>query len=72
MRQFFLTYSKGQTLSDDSERKKQLLSDGGKAGSIPPTPSANFKLSWSHYLTLMRIEDEAERLFYEIESAKNN
>ncbi|MFV0268832.1 MAG: YhcG family protein [Draconibacterium sp.] len=32
----------------------------------------NFKLSWPHYLKLMRIEDENERKFYEIECAKNN
>lgn len=48
MRQFYLVYSIGQTLSDQ------------------------FKLSWSHYLKLMRIDDESERKFYEIESFKNN
>ena len=48
MRTFYLTYSKGQTASDE------------------------FKLSWSHYLKLMRIDDENERKFYEIESFKNN
>src|SRR5690554_3818554 len=37
MRQFYLTYSKAQTLS------------------------AEFKLSWSHYLMLMRIDNENER-----------
>ncbi|WP_417599845.1 PDDEXK nuclease domain-containing protein [Owenweeksia hongkongensis] len=58
MRQFYLLYSKGQTLSDDSTK--------------PQTMSIDFKLSWSHYLTLMRIEDENERAFYEIESTKNN
>lgn len=31
-----------------------------------------FKLSWSHYLKLMRIKDEAERNFYEIEAYNNN
>lgn len=31
-----------------------------------------FFLSWSHYLKLMRIENEDERLFYEIEAAKND
>ncbi|MFM2386936.1 MAG: hypothetical protein RL660_1693 [Bacteroidota bacterium] len=36
------------------------------------TLSAEFKLSWSHYMKLMRIEDENERKFYEIESHKNN
>ena len=29
-----------------------------------------FVVSWSHYLQLMRIENESERRFYEIESAK--
>jgi len=40
--------------------------------SIPQTLSAEFKLSWSHYLILMRINDENERRFYEVESIKNN
>ena len=31
-----------------------------------------FTLSWSHYLILMRIEDEQERRFYEIESSKQH
>ena len=30
-----------------------------------------FVVSWSHYLQLMRIENEDERSFYEIESAKS-
>jgi len=42
------------------------------AYSIPQTVSAEFKLSWSHYLILMRINDENERRFYEVESIKNN
>lgn len=36
------------------------------------TPSRIFNLSWSHYLVLMRMDDQAERSFYEIESAENN
>jgi predicted nuclease of restriction endonuclease-like (RecB) superfamily len=48
MRQFYIVYSKQQTLS------------------------AEFKLSWSHYIKLMRIDDELERKFYEIEISKNN
>lgn len=31
-----------------------------------------FQLSWSHYVKLMRVENEMERQFYEIESVKNN
>ncbi len=66
MRQFFLSYSKGQTLSDDSKQKRQTQPDQSQV------LLADFKLSWSHYLTLMRIDDENERSFYEIESDKNN
>ena len=29
-------------------------------------------LSWTHYLHLMRIDDESERSFYELETASNN
>jgi len=36
------------------------------------TASDEFKLSWSHYLKLMRIDNENERSFYEIEAFKNN
>lgn len=36
------------------------------------TASDEFNLSWSHYLKLMRIDDENERRFYEIETLKNN
>ena len=31
-----------------------------------------FKLSWSHYLMLMRVDDASERNFYEIEAVENN
>ena len=40
--------------------------------SISQTVSAEFKLSWSHYLVLMRIENLSERNFYEIEAINNN
>jgi len=40
--------------------------------SISQTLSAEFKLSWSHYLILMRIEDIGTRNFYEIEAIQNN
>ena len=36
------------------------------------TVSDQFKLSWSHYLILMRMENIEERNFYEIESIENN
>ena len=36
------------------------------------TVSDEFNLSWSHYLKLMRIDDENQRKFYEIESIQND
>jgi len=60
MRQFYFAYSKTQTVSAEFEMSKKQV--------IP----AMFELSWSHYLKLMRIEDDRERKFYEIESKKNN
>ncbi len=36
------------------------------------TPSRKFKLSWSHYIFLSRIQNEDERNFYEIEAIKKD
>lgn len=60
MRNFYLIYQKQQTVSVKSEN------------AIQQTVSVDFKLSWSHYLKLMRINSENERRFYEIEAVKNN
>lgn len=60
MRSFYLVYQKSSTLLRKSKEEKST------------TISHNFKLSWSHYLTLVRIDDDDERKFYEIESVKNN
>ena len=40
--------------------------------SISQTVSDEFRLSWSHYLFLMRIDQMEERNFYEIEATENN
>lgn len=70
-----------------TELSKKLSSDFGKGFSSTnikqmrsfyifysksQTVSDQFKLSWSHYLFLMRMDDENERNFYEIESIKSN
>lgn len=60
MRRFYLVYS--NKISETVFRKSE----------IGQTMSHEFRLSWSHYLKLMRIDDEAERGFYEVESYKNN
>ena len=42
------------------------------ATAVAEFESLPFSLDWSHYLILMRIENEEERNFYEIESKKSN
>lgn len=74
--------AKSLTVSRISEKaNQQTLSAGSKISQpssaesendISETTSWNFNLSWSHYLKLMRIDDENERKFYEIEAYKNN
>lgn len=63
IRQFYRVYAHdqiGETVFSQSE-------------DFPVTKSGRrFYLSWSHYLKLMRIDDEDERHFYEIEAVKNN
>lgn len=59
MRQFYIVYSIGQTPSDDFLKSTEEM------------PS-RFNLSWSHYLKLMRIDNENERNFYEIEAQSSN
>ena len=85
MRHFYMSYSIRQTLSDELEilnnQILQTLSAESQNQNSSTTLtnlkntqilSANFNLSWSHYLKLMRINDVNERKFYEIESFKNN
>lgn len=55
-----------------SERNLEQMRKFYIAYSIPQTLSAKFKLSWSHYLILMRMENLDERSFYEIEAVQNN
>ncbi len=63
MRQFYLTYSKRQTLSDQFKKNAIVFRK---------LENPDFKLSWSHYLILMRIDNIEERRFYEIEAIENN
>ncbi len=61
MRKFYLTY---QLHFSETVFRKSVL--------VKKQHQNRFNLSWSHYLKLMRIEDENERKFYEIECTKNN
>ena len=55
-----------------SQRNLEQIRQFYSVYSKTQTLSAEFNLSWSHYMKLMRIDDENERKFYEIESYKNN
>ena len=78
MRQFYLTY--GVRLNsilpsalNISQKPSAKLSPAGTLGKFEKLSriSTPFLISWSHYVFLMRIENEDERRFYEIESANN-
>ena len=67
-RKFYRTYKDRipQTLFEKfAVQKSQLVF--GELEENPP-----FTLPWSHYLQLMRIEDDNERSFYEIEATSGN
>jgi predicted nuclease of restriction endonuclease-like (RecB) superfamily len=70
-RRLYLTYLpeiKSQTASGflESTSKNQIKSQSTISQFYP------FKLSWSHYIVLMRIKNKNERKFYEIESVNEN
>lgn len=66
MRRFYLLYSISETLSRKSisVSSSSVKSETVSRKLLKPV----FKLSWSHYVFLMRIENDKERKFYEIET----
>jgi DUF1016 N-terminal domain len=81
IRKFYLIYSNSATVLRIFDIQKTQTVPAQLLDDIPQTVSAElnsqtlfsiFKLTWSHYSFLMRIEDENERRFYEIESEKYN
>ena len=67
MRQFYLIYSKSKVeLIIDNEKTKSVISQSANS------ENSLFLLSWTHYIKLMRITNEQERIFYEIEAVNNN
>jgi predicted nuclease of restriction endonuclease-like (RecB) superfamily len=72
MRRLYLTYSKSETMSRIlSENISETLFRNSESV-ISQSVSFKFNLSWSHYLILIRIKNEEERRFYEIETEKSN
>ncbi|RXM44927.1 hypothetical protein BOW55_16925 [Flavobacterium sp. YO12] len=84
IRQFYITFSKSETLSRILEiQKSQSLTaefKSEKTQSVTAefksldyqTLASFFKLTFTHYVFLMRIDDEKERRFYKIEAEKHN
>lgn len=64
-----LTKEFGKGFSETNLKQMKTFYDVYK---IRQTLSDEFKLSWSHYLILMRISNIEERQFYEIEAFNNN
>ncbi|MEJ7676098.1 MAG: PDDEXK nuclease domain-containing protein [Chitinophagaceae bacterium] len=67
MRKFFLLYK--HRISQPAVGKSLSIKK-----SQPPVGKLTnaLQLSWSHYIQLLKIEDENERNFYEIEAFQNN
>ena len=62
MRQFYMAYR---------EREDEIIQSG--IGQLEAAyKKVPFKLSWTHYQVLMRIEDREEREFYEKEAIRSN
>ena len=84
IRKFYMIYSKSETLLRISQIQNSQSVIVESESTIPQslieefkkfdyhTLISFFKLTWTHYIFLMRIEDENERSFYEIETEKNN
>ena len=70
-------YGKGWSVETLTAARKfyQIYSEGKIANTvyeIQENADIHFTLSWSHYLILMRIANQNERNFYEIECYKQN
>jgi predicted nuclease of restriction endonuclease-like (RecB) superfamily len=84
MRKFYLAYSisesvtrilqiqKSQSLTGELNTKISQSLTGVSENQKAQSLISFFKLTWTHYVFLMRIDDVNERRFYEIESEKYN
>ncbi|WJS92795.1 PDDEXK nuclease domain-containing protein [Flavobacterium johnsoniae] len=72
IRQFYIIFSKSESLTRilKIQKTQSLTAELNKVDY--QTLASFFKLTFTHYVFLMRIEDEKERRFYKIESERNN
>lgn len=75
-RKFYFTYHSRISASVmrklNSSSKSAATMRKSKTTESAPETEIPFTLSWTHYVQLLKIEDEDERNFYEIEAASNN
>ncbi|WP_017258875.1 PDDEXK nuclease domain-containing protein [Pedobacter arcticus] len=57
---------------DNLESMRLFYIEYGNSETVSRISELPFKLSWSHYVQLLKIKDKAERYFYEAESDQNN
>jgi len=72
MRKFYLTYQKYEPVVRISKSTVLPLAIYEPVVRKSKSQEFPFKLSWTHYIQLIKIENEAERDFYEIEAIQNN
>ncbi|HBL77770.1 MAG: hypothetical protein A2W90_02320 [Bacteroidetes bacterium GWF2_42_66] len=71
MRNFHLVF---KNRIDETEKSASVMRKSEEEKSASPMRKIDspFNLSWTHYLQLIKIENEEERNFYEIEAMNNN
>ncbi len=65
-------FGKGFSVDNLENMRKFYLVYGNSETLSRKTGKPDFQLGWSHYLKLIRIDNQAERDFYEIEARQNN
>jgi predicted nuclease of restriction endonuclease-like (RecB) superfamily len=79
MRRFYLTYRHRLPKSETASRifappplSASILETASPGSPSLATPARPFTLSWSHYVFLIGVKDEAARSFYEIEATRGH
>ena len=71
MRNFYLVF-RSRITGTEKSASVMRKSDEEKSTSLMQKFESPFNLSWTHYLQLIKIENEEERNFYEVEAVNNN
>lgn len=85
IRKFYMTYSKivntdyeiqNQGVKQSDSPRAEIVNTAYEIQNLPkmidPSAMPRFTLSWSHYIVLMRIKNDDERRFYEIETLREH